>query len=108
MSCVLEHWFHNYYWFKGLSSLIPYSPCWEWIDDDDDIISLIHFQIFQIEKIHKLLSTFGIEDVKVGSVEEFQGQERNVVLISTVRSSEVWIEVNMTTVMCFSSFCECH
>ncbi|XP_026530953.1 putative helicase MOV-10 [Notechis scutatus] len=46
----------------------------------------------QVEKIRqainmKLKDLMNIKDLKVGSVEEFQGQERRVVLISTVRSS---------------------
>ena len=59
------------------------------------IYLFIFFFFFQIEKLHRLLSTFGIEGVKVGSVEEFQGQERMVILISTVRSSSGGIEVNI-------------
>nr|XP_053653522.1 RNA helicase Mov10l1-like [Cherax quadricarinatus] len=50
----------------------------------------------QVEKIRKLLTTFGIiENVKVGCVEEFQGQERSVIIISTVRSSTDLIEVDV-------------
>ncbi|KAK2500261.1 hypothetical protein MC885_018589 [Smutsia gigantea] len=42
----------------------------------------------QVEKIRALLQNVDLMDVKVGSVEEFQGQEYLVTIISTVRSNE--------------------
>uniref|UniRef100_A0A670JBW7 RNA helicase Mov10l1 n=1 Tax=Podarcis muralis TaxID=64176 RepID=A0A670JBW7_PODMU len=42
----------------------------------------------QVEKIRILLRSVDLADIKVGSVEEFQGQEFLVIILSTVRSNE--------------------
>lgn len=48
----------------------------------------------QVQKIKALLNKADITDVKVGSVEEFQGQERRVIIISTVRSSDEFLKLD--------------
>ncbi|XP_073906849.1 helicase MOV-10 isoform X3 [Castor canadensis] len=57
----------------------------------------------QVEKIRHCITKLDrelrglddIKDLKVGSVEEFQGQERSVVLISTVRSSQGFVQLDL-------------
>uniref|UniRef100_A0A8C3QHH1 RNA helicase n=1 Tax=Cyanoderma ruficeps TaxID=181631 RepID=A0A8C3QHH1_9PASS len=46
----------------------------------------------QVEKIKFLLRSIDLEDIKVGTVEEFQGQEYMVIILSTVRSQKVVID----------------
>ncbi|XP_064589098.1 helicase MOV-10 [Zonotrichia leucophrys gambelii] len=58
----------------------------------------------QVEKIRKAITCLDpdlqelpdISQLKVGSVEEFQGQERPVILISTVRSCSTYIQFDQT------------
>ncbi|XP_063300399.1 helicase MOV-10 [Pelobates fuscus] len=70
---------------KGLAKISP---------KDIGIISPYRKQVEKIRKAINLThkSVHEIKDLKVGSVEEFQGQERKVILISTVRSSEDYVK----------------
>ncbi|KHG04449.1 putative RNA helicase SDE3 -like protein [Gossypium arboreum] len=57
----------------------------------------------QVLKIKKVLETWDLLDVKVGSVEQFQGQEREVIIVSTVRSTVKHNEFDRTYCLGFLS-----
>ncbi|KAK5863608.1 hypothetical protein PBY51_000629 [Eleginops maclovinus] len=74
---------------KGLATIAP---------SDIGIIAPYRKQVQKIRKaltkVAKDLKIHRMEYLKVGSVEEFQGQERRVILVSTVRSSPDYAEVD--------------
>ncbi|KAG8896554.1 hypothetical protein FRB99_008838 [Tulasnella sp. 403] len=68
-------------------------------DKDIGIISPYHAQC---QKIRTLLRVQH-PGIKVGSVEEFQGQERRIIIVSTVRSSMEYIEFDVRHTLGFVS-----
>lgn len=48
----------------------------------------------QVQKIREKLGEHGYKEVTVGSTEEFQGQERRVVIVSTVRSNPEYVTLD--------------
>ncbi|KAF9484835.1 RNA helicase [Pholiota conissans] len=60
-------------------------------DADIGIIAPYHAQCLKLRSALRSVA----ESVKIGSVEEFQGQERPVIIISTVRSSKEFVEYDL-------------
>ncbi|KAH9477519.1 Putative helicase mov-10-B.1 [Psilocybe cubensis] len=60
-------------------------------DKDIGIIAPYHAQCVKLRAALRSVA----DDIKIGSVEEFQGQERKVVIISTVRSSKEFVEYDL-------------
>lgn len=54
---------------------------------DYNDIGVISPYSLQVKEIRSMCSCLDIETPKIGTVEEFQGQERKIILVSTVRSN---------------------
>ena len=65
--------------------------------EDIGIITPYHRQV---QKIRKILDAHGYGGGKVGSVEEYQGSERPVIIISTVRSTVDFIQFDQKHKVC--------
>ncbi|XP_039754327.1 probable RNA helicase armi [Pararge aegeria] len=60
-----------------------------------DEIGIITPYVAQTKYLRVLFDSMGLPQPKIGTVEDFQGQERAIILISTVRSSESIIQEDM-------------
>lgn len=69
----------------------------------DENIGVITPYRQQVIKIRKALDSLDMVDIKVGSVEQFQGQEKQVIIVSTVRSTIKHNEFDRTYCLGFLS-----
>ncbi|XP_021742469.1 probable RNA helicase SDE3 [Chenopodium quinoa] len=76
-------------WFNRTEASMVVKLIKKLIDKDvaEEDIGVITPYRQQVAKIKTVLESSDILDVKIGSVEQFQGQERDVIIISTVRST---------------------
>ncbi|KAM8978994.1 RNA helicase Mov10l1 isoform X1 [Sarcophilus harrisii] len=80
-------------WFNPAEAVQVMRYCCLLTKHISSVVSLMDIGVItpyrkQVEKIRVLLRNVDLMDIKVGSVEEFQGQEYLVIIISTVRSNE--------------------
>nr|XP_032625295.1 RNA helicase Mov10l1 [Chelonoidis abingdonii] len=84
---------HNPSWFNPTEAVQVMRYCCLLVKHINSAVSVTDIGVItpyrkQVEKIRFLLRNVDLMDIKVGSVEEFQGQEYLVIILSTVRSNE--------------------
>lgn len=77
-------WFNRFEASKVVEIIKQLTEKWELTGEDIGVITPYRQQVL---KLQKALESLDCSDIKVGSVEQFQGQERQVIIVSTVRST---------------------
>lgn len=63
--------------------------CSKWTDEDDKEIGIISFYSKQRNRIRKMCRSFDNLPMKIDVVDRFQGMERNIIIVSMVRSNTI-------------------
>ncbi|XP_050179794.1 RNA helicase Mov10l1 [Myiozetetes cayanensis] len=84
---------HSPSWFNPAEAVQVMQYCCHLAKNENAAVSVTDIGVItpyrkQVEKIKFLLRSIDLADIKVGTVEEFQGQEYTVIVLSTVRSQE--------------------
>ncbi|KAM9292469.1 RNA helicase Mov10l1 [Morus bassanus] len=84
---------HSPSWFNPTEAVQVMQYCCHLAKNENAVVSVTEIGVItpyrkQVEKIRFLLRSIDLADIKVGSVEEFQGQEYMAIILSTVRSHE--------------------
>ncbi|XP_010126303.1 PREDICTED: putative helicase Mov10l1, partial [Chlamydotis macqueenii] len=84
---------HSPSWFNPSEAVQVMQYCSHLTKNENTAVSVTDIGVItpyrkQVEKIRFLLRSIDLADIKVGTVEEFQGQEYLVIILSTVRSHE--------------------
>ncbi|NXK28851.1 M10L1 helicase, partial [Arenaria interpres] len=84
---------HSYSWFNPSEAVQVMQYCCHLAKNENALVSVTDIGVItpyrkQVEKIRFLLRSIDLSNIKVGTVEEFQGQEYMVIILSTVRSHE--------------------
>ncbi|NXK13450.1 M10L1 helicase, partial [Herpetotheres cachinnans] len=82
---------HSLSWFNPTEAVQVMQYCCHLAKNENAAVSATDIGVItpyrkQVEKIKFLLRSIDLADIKVGTVEEFQGQEYMVIILSTVRS----------------------
>ncbi|NXF85693.1 M10L1 helicase, partial [Eubucco bourcierii] len=83
-------------WFNATEAVQVMQYCCHLVKSENTAVSMADIGVItpyhkQVEKIRFLLRSIDLADIKVGTVEMFQGQEYTVAILSTVRSREVFL-----------------
>ena len=83
----------SWYNEEEMNSIISFLSKLNAVGIDFKDIGIITPYALQVKKFkHKISIALPETDLKVGTVEEFQGEERHIILVSTVRTDEIYFQ----------------